>query len=119
MCCDGWKVSAHSLGLVIRPYCDNVLAAAADFERDLIVERTLAGQARARAADKHMGPPPKADKKQHRTIRLRLAAGETVNCHSHGVRLQVSRAKLRMQTTKSSASTWRHLSRCIDIFTTR
>ena len=36
-----------------------VLAAVADFERELIVERTLAGQARARAAGTHMGRPAK------------------------------------------------------------
>ena len=36
-----------------------VLAAVADFERELIIERTLAGQARARAAGTHMGRPSK------------------------------------------------------------
>jgi putative DNA-invertase from lambdoid prophage Rac len=35
----------------------NLLAAFAEFERELIVERTRAGQARARRAGKHMGRP--------------------------------------------------------------
>lgn len=50
-----------------------VLAAVADFERELIVERTQAGQARARAAGKHMGRPPKTTPEQRETIRRRLS----------------------------------------------
>lgn len=38
-----------------------VLAAVADFERDLIIERTQAGQARARAQGTHMGRPSKTN----------------------------------------------------------
>ena len=41
-----------------------VLAAVADFERELIVERTRAGQARARAAGTHMGRPAKTTEEQ-------------------------------------------------------
>lgn len=55
-----------------------VLAAVADFERDLIVERTLAGQARARAQGKKFGRPAKTTEKQRAEIVQRLAAGETV-----------------------------------------
>jgi putative DNA-invertase from lambdoid prophage Rac len=49
-----------------------VLAAVADFERELIVERTQAGQARARAEGKHMGRPAKTTPEQRETIRRRL-----------------------------------------------
>ena len=56
-----------------------VLAAVADFERELIVERTRAGQARARAAGTHMGRPPKTTEEQRRAIRSRLAKGQTVS----------------------------------------
>jgi len=56
----------------------NVLAAVADFERDLIIERTLAGQARARAEGKKSGRPAKTTEKQRAEIVRRLAAGETV-----------------------------------------
>ena len=56
-----------------------VLAAFADFERELIVERTLAGQARARAAGTHMGRPAKTTNEQRQTIRKRLTAGQTVS----------------------------------------
>lgn len=56
-----------------------VLAAVADFERDLIIERTQAGQARARAAGKHMGRPSKTTEKDREEIRRRLAKGESVS----------------------------------------
>lgn len=56
-----------------------VLAAVADFERDLIVERTQAGQARARAEGKHMGRPSKTSDADKAAIRERLDAGETVS----------------------------------------
>ena len=49
-----------------------VLAAVADFERELIVERTQAGQARARAEGKHMGRPAKTSPEQRETIKRRL-----------------------------------------------
>lgn len=55
-----------------------MLAAVADFERDLIIERTQAGQARARAAGKHMGRPAKTSEEQRRSIRSALAGGATV-----------------------------------------
>lgn len=50
-----------------------VLAAMGDFERSLIVERTKAGQARARAEGKHMGRPSKTNDGQKQAIRLALA----------------------------------------------
>jgi putative DNA-invertase from lambdoid prophage Rac len=69
-----------------------MLAAVADFERDLIIERTQAGQARARAAGKHMGRPSKTTSDQQRAIRERLAAGATVS--SMAETYQVSRATI-------------------------
>lgn len=56
-----------------------VLAAVADFERDLIIERTKAGQARAKAEGKHMGRPAKTTEADRQRIRERLTAGETVS----------------------------------------
>ena len=69
-----------------------MLAAVADFERDLIIERTQAGQARARAAGTHMGRPAKTTSDQQRAIREALAAGATVS--SMAARYQVSRATI-------------------------
>jgi putative DNA-invertase from lambdoid prophage Rac len=69
-----------------------MLAAVADFERDLIIERTQAGQARARAAGTHMGRPAKTTSDQQRAIREALTAGATVS--SMAVRYKVSRATI-------------------------
>lgn len=56
-----------------------VLAAVADFERDLITERTQAGQARARAEGKHMGRPSKTTTEERGAIRKLLAEGVSVS----------------------------------------
>lgn len=69
-----------------------VLAAVADFERDLIIERTQAGQARARAAGTHMGRPSKTTDAQRKVIRAALAKGVTVT--SMADQYNVSRATI-------------------------
>lgn len=69
-----------------------VLAAVADFERDLIIERTQAGQARARAEGTHMGRPAKTTEQQRQTIRTALAGGATVT--SMAEQFKVSRATI-------------------------
>lgn len=56
-----------------------MLAAVADFERELIVERTQAGQARARAEGKHMGRPSKTTDVDKAAIRQQLDAGASVS----------------------------------------
>ncbi|WP_077033848.1 recombinase family protein [Pelomonas sp. KK5] len=56
-----------------------MLAAVADFERDLIIERTQAGQARARAEGKHMGRPSKTSPEEQDEIRSLLAQGVSVS----------------------------------------
>jgi putative DNA-invertase from lambdoid prophage Rac len=69
-----------------------VLAAVADFERELIIERTQAGQARARAEGKHMGRPSKTSDKDRQAIRKALQAGATVT--SQAEKYDVSRATI-------------------------
>lgn len=64
-----------------------VLAAVADFERELIIERTRAGHDRARASGKHMGRPPKTTEDQRQTIRARLAGGESVSAVARDFKL--------------------------------
>jgi len=56
-----------------------VLAAVAEMERDLLVERTQAGLARAKAEGKQLGRPSKTSEEQRHTILARLHAGETVS----------------------------------------
>lgn len=56
-----------------------VLAAVADFERDLIVERTQAGLARAKAEGVKLGRPAKTTAQQRQHIRQQLADGASVS----------------------------------------
>jgi putative DNA-invertase from lambdoid prophage Rac len=69
-----------------------MLAAVADFERDLIIERTQAGQARARAAGTHMGRPAKTSLADRESIRKALQEGSTVS--SIAAQFSVSRATI-------------------------
>lgn len=56
-----------------------MLAAIADFERDLIVERTQAGLARAKAEGKRLGRPTKTTEEQRRGIIKALSEGQSVS----------------------------------------
>ncbi len=69
-----------------------VLAAVAEFERDLLIERTQAGQARARAEGKHMGRPSKTTARQREAICKALAGGARVT--SVAAEYGVSRATI-------------------------
>lgn len=57
----------------------SMLAAVAEMERDLLVERTQAGLARAKAEGKVLGRPSKTTPEQRAEIRQRLSAGEAVS----------------------------------------
>lgn len=55
-----------------------VIAAVAEFERDLHIERTQAGLARAKAEGKSVGRPAALTDKQQHEVRARLARGASV-----------------------------------------
>jgi putative DNA-invertase from lambdoid prophage Rac len=55
-----------------------VIAAVAEFERDLLIERTQAGLTRAKAEGKQLGRPPALSAKQVAEVRERLSRGEAV-----------------------------------------
>jgi putative DNA-invertase from lambdoid prophage Rac len=55
-----------------------VIAAVAEFERDLLVERTQSGLARAKAEGKTLGRPSTLSASQVAEVGQRLAAGEAV-----------------------------------------
>lgn len=57
----------------------SMLAAVAEMERDLLVERTQAGLARAKAEGKTLGRPSKTSPEQRAEIQRRLDAGESVS----------------------------------------
>jgi putative DNA-invertase from lambdoid prophage Rac len=56
-----------------------MLAAFAEMERDLVVERTQAGLARAKAQGKRLGRPSKTSEDDRSAIRTRLLSGESVS----------------------------------------
>jgi putative DNA-invertase from lambdoid prophage Rac len=56
-----------------------VINAVAQFERDLLIERTNSGLARAKASGKELGRPRALDDKKVAAVRAALAAGATVS----------------------------------------
>jgi len=56
-----------------------ILATVAEMERDLLVERTQAGLARAKAEGKQLGRPSKTSEEAKATIRAQLHNGVTVS----------------------------------------
>lgn len=57
----------------------NVIASVAEFERDLLIERTQAGLARAKAEGKTLGRPSALTDAQQKEALRRLDAGESVS----------------------------------------
>ncbi len=57
----------------------NVLNAVAQFERDLLIERTQSGLNRAKAEGKTLGRPTTLSEQQKQAVRDDLAAGESVS----------------------------------------
>ncbi|MDE2737909.1 MAG: recombinase family protein [Paracoccaceae bacterium] len=57
----------------------NVINAVAQFERDLLIERTQAGMARARAKGRKPGRPSVLSPDQRQVVRDRLDGGDTVS----------------------------------------
>ncbi|WP_175776627.1 recombinase family protein [Burkholderia anthina] len=55
-----------------------VLAAVAEFERDLLIERTQAGISRAKAAGKAFGRPPALTPQQQQQATQRIVAGDAI-----------------------------------------
>lgn len=56
-----------------------ILASVAEMERDLLVERTQAGLARAKAEGKQLGRPSKTTEEDRKAIWTQLSAGVTVS----------------------------------------
>lgn len=67
-----------------------VIAAVAQFERDLLIERTQAGLARARSQGKRLGRPPTLSQKARSQVIEGLAAGTSVSslARTHGTSRQ-------------------------------
>ena len=57
----------------------NVINAAAEFERDLLIERTQAGLSRARAEGKRLGRPASLTREQREAMVQQLGEGANVS----------------------------------------
>lgn len=82
-----------------------VIAAVAEFERDLLVERTQSGLARAKAEGKALGRPRALTQAQAQEALNRLAAGEAVAAVARALktsRATVMRCRDAAATTQSS-----------------
>lgn len=82
----------------------SMLSAVAEFERDLIVERTTEGRNRAKAQGKHMGRPSKDSKAIERALRLyhnRENNGLSVNDISKQTDVPRSTIYLRVKEQKA------------------
>ena len=80
----GVRVHCHALGGVdltssTGKLTMNVISAVAEFERDLLVERTQAGLSRAKAEGKTLGRPLSLTDDQRREVERRLNKGITVS----------------------------------------
>lgn len=71
----------------------SVIAAVAEFERDLLIERTQSGLARAKAAGKVLGRPQALTNDQQRTIKEKRARG--VSLGALAKEYHVSRAAIQ------------------------
>lgn len=67
-----------------------VIAAVAEFERDLLIERTLSGLARTKAEGNALGRPKAPSQGQQQEAKMRIANGETITAVAKA--LKTSRA---------------------------
>jgi putative DNA-invertase from lambdoid prophage Rac len=79
-----------------------VINAVAEFERDLLVERTQAGLKRAKAEGKVLGRPSVLSAEQHEEIRAGRAKG--ISLGHLAKRYNVSRAAIQRAEKRSSGS---------------
>lgn len=82
----------------------NMLAALAEFERELILERTRAGISRARALGKKFGAPRRISESIAREVRVRRARGESLRMISQRMNIKLGgvRSVLRRDTVPTS-----------------
>ena len=80
----------------------NMLAALAEFERELILERTRAGIARARALGKKFGAPRKISESVAKEVRERRAQGESLRMISQRLNIKLGGVRSVLRRDKSS-----------------
>ncbi|MFB6328538.1 recombinase family protein [Pantoea deleyi] len=81
-----------------------VISAVVEFERDLLLERTHVGIARAKAAGKRFGRPPALDDEQKKAVFLRLDEGISISAIAREfniIRQTILRVKAAMGDTNA------------------
>jgi DNA invertase Pin-like site-specific DNA recombinase len=82
----------------------NMLAALAEFERELILERTRTGIARARALGKKFGAPRRISEAVAREVRARREHGESLRMISQRMNLKLGGVRSVIRRDRSSSS---------------
>jgi DNA invertase Pin-like site-specific DNA recombinase len=82
----------------------NMLAALAEFERELILERTRAGIMRARALGKKFGAPRRIPESVAREVRGRRAGGESLRTISQRMNLKLGAVRSVLRRDRSPPS---------------
>ncbi len=80
------------------------MAALAEFERELILERTRAGIARARALGKKFGAPRRSSESIAREVRERRSRGESLRMISQRMNLKLGGVRSVLKRTERSPS---------------
>ncbi|EGN4399110.1 TPA: recombinase family protein, partial [Escherichia coli] len=78
-----------------------VISAVAEFERDLLLERTHSGIVRARGAGKRFGRPPVLNEEQKQVVFERIKSGVSISAIAREFktsRQTILRAKAKLQT---------------------
>jgi DNA invertase Pin-like site-specific DNA recombinase len=85
-----------------------VIAAVAEFERDLLIERTQAGLVRAIAQGKKLGRPSCLTPSQQESVRLRRQGGASLRtlAKEFGVTLRLRRPRLHSISQEQSITEW-------------
>jgi DNA invertase Pin-like site-specific DNA recombinase len=108
----GVRFVAVTQGIDIRPGGDSMsrllltmLGGVAEFERDLIIERTRLGLANARRAGKRIGRPPVALPERDRVLRLRAGGATWLEVAEHvGCTVWAARVAVKTGGSKSQGS---------------
>lgn len=82
----------------------NMLAALAEFERELILERTRAGIMRARALGKKFGAPRRIPESVAREVRGRRAGGESLRTISQRMNIKLGAVRSVLRRDRSPPS---------------
>ena len=81
----------------------HIIAALAEFERDIIRDRTAEGIAAARASGKHMGRPPTINDAQWVEVKMLMSASPPLSVAKAATLLGVSRQAVHQRLMKEKA----------------